>query len=64
MDPTNQHYVMATQAATLVVVMVAFVFSRLKWLKGEDGLIVYGPRVIADEHRQKNLQLIYNSIDA
>ena len=46
---------MATQAATLVVVMVAFVFSRLKRLKGEDELIVYGPRVITDEHRQKNL---------
>jgi hypothetical protein len=51
----NQRSVMATQAATMVVVMVAFVFSRIKRLRGEDEPIVYGPRAIADEHRHKNL---------
>ena len=55
MDPTNQHSVMATQAAAMVVVMVAFVFSRIKRLRGEDEPIVYGPKAIADEHRHKNL---------
>ena len=55
MDPTNQWSVMATQAAAMVVVMIAFVFSRVKRLRGEDEPIVYGPRAIADEHRHKNL---------
>ena len=60
----DQRSVMATQAAAMVVVMAAFVFSRLSRLRGEDEPIVYGPRVVADEHRQKNLQLIYISINA
>jgi len=54
---------MASQATTMVVVMVAFLFSRVKRLRGEDEPIVYGPRAIADEHRRKNLDLIYNSTD-
>ena len=55
MDPTNQHSIMATQVAAMVVAMVAFVFSIIKRLRGEDEPIVYGPRAIADEHRHKNL---------
>ena len=47
----------------MVVVMVAFLFSRIKRLRGEDKPIVYGPRAVADEHRRKNLDLIYNSTD-
>jgi len=51
----DQRSVMATQAAAMIVVMVAFVFSRLQMLRGEDEPIVYGPRAIVDEHRQRNL---------
>ena len=60
----DQRSVMATQAAAMVVVMAAFVFSRLKRLRGEDEPIVYGPRLEADEHIQRNLQLIYNSTNS
>ena len=63
MDPVSQRSAMASQAAAMVVVMVAFLFSRVKRLRGEDEPIVYGPRAIADEHRRKNLDLIYNSTD-
>jgi len=47
----------------MVVVMVAFLFSRIKRLRGEDEPISYGPRALADEHRKRNLDLIYNSTD-
>jgi hypothetical protein len=55
MDPMNQRSIMTTQASAMVVVTVAFVFSRIKSLRGEDEPIVYGPRAIVDEHRHKNL---------
>lgn len=58
----NQCSFMASQVAAMVVVMVAFLFSRVKRMRGEVEPIVYTPRTIEDEHRQKNLQLIYNSI--
>ena len=54
---------MASQAAAMVVVMVALVSSKLKRHRGEDELISYGPRLEADEHGEKNLSLIYNSTD-
>ena len=63
MDPASQRSTMASQAAAMVVVMVVFLFSRVKRLRGEDKPIVYGPRAVADEHRRKNLDLIYNSTD-
>ena len=46
---------MASQAVGMVVVMVAFLFCRLKSMRGEVEPTVYGPRAIADEHRHKNL---------
>ena len=55
---------MASQAASMVVVMVALVSSKLKRAREEDEPICYGPRLEADEHREKNLSLIYNSTDA
>ena len=48
----------------MVVVMVALISSKLKRAKEEDEPISYGPRLEADEHREKNLSLIYNSTDA
>ena len=53
---------MASQAATMVVFMVALVSSKLKRRREEDEPICYGPRLEADEHREKNLALIYNSM--
>ena len=55
---------MAFQAAAMVVVMVALVSSKLKRAREEDEPIFYGPRLEADEHREKNLSLILNSTDA
>jgi len=55
---------MASQAAAMVVVMVALVSSKLKRRRGEDEPISYGPRLEEDEHREKNISLIYNSTDA
>ena len=55
---------MASQATSMVVVMVALVSSKLKRAKEEDEPISYGPRLEADEHREKNFSLIYNSTDA
>jgi hypothetical protein len=52
---------MASQTAAMVVVMVAFLFSRIKRMRGEVEPIPYGPRALADEHRKRNLDLIYNS---
>ena len=63
MDLASQRSAMASQATTMVVVMVAFLFSRVKRLRGEDEPIVYGPRAQADEHRKKNLDIIYNLSD-
>ena len=54
---------LASQAAALVVVMVGYMSSRIKRKRSEEEPTVYGPRLEADEHREKNLQLIYNSTD-
>ena len=48
----------------MVVGMVALVSSKPKRRRGEDEPISYVPRLEADEHREKNLSLIYNSTDA
>ena len=61
-DASRSH--LPSQVAALVVVMVGYLSSRLKRKCSEEEPIVYGPRVVADEHRQKNLQLIYISINA
>ena len=63
MDMQQQRSAMASQMATMVVVMVAHVSSKLKRRRVEDEPICYGPRLDADEHREKNLSLIYNSTD-
>jgi hypothetical protein len=54
MDLMNHHSFYGQSGAAMVVVMV-FLFSRLKSMRGEVEPIVYGPRVIADEHRKKTL---------
>jgi len=54
---------MASQVAAMVVVMVAFLFSRIKRLRGEDRPIPYGPTALVDEHRKRNMDLIYNYTD-
>ena len=64
MDFEQQRSAMAKQAATMVVVMVTLVSSKLKRRREDDEPICYGPRLEADEHRENNLSLIYNSIDA
>jgi len=55
---------MVSQTASMVVVMVALVSSKLKRAREEDEPICYGPRLEVDEYREKNLALIYNSTDA
>jgi hypothetical protein len=47
----------------MVVVMVGLVSSKLKRAREEDEPICCGPRLEVDEHREKNLSLIYNSTD-
>jgi len=64
MDLQQQRCAMASQATAIVVVMIALVSSKLKRRGGEDEPISYGPRLEEDEHREKNLSLIYNSTDA
>jgi len=46
MDPMNQCSFKASQVAAMVVVMVAFLFSRVKRMRGEVEPIVYTPRTI------------------
>ena len=55
---------MVSQTASMVVVMVALVSSKLKRAREEDEPICYGPRLEVDGHREKNISLIYNSTDA
>ena len=61
MDPYEHRHLMATQAAAMVVVMLSFLMTRLR---AEEEPIVYGPRSVAEKHRQNTLQMIYNSTDA
>jgi hypothetical protein len=61
MDLQQQRSAMASQAAAMVVVMVTLVSSNLKMCRGEDEPIPCCPRLEANEHREKNLSLIYNS---
>ena len=64
MEFEQQRSAMAKQAAAMVVVMVTLVSSKLKRRREDDEPICYGPRLEADEYREKNLSLIYNSTDA
>ena len=61
-DASRSH--LPSQVAALVVVMVGYLLSKLKRKRSEEEPIVYGPRLEADKHRQKNMQLIYNSTDS
>jgi hypothetical protein len=62
MDLQQQGSAMASQVATMVVVMVALVSSKLKRHRREDEPISYGPRLEADEHREKNLLSFTNQL--
>ena len=64
MEFEQQRSAIAKQAAAMVVVMVTLVSSKLNRRREDDEPICYGPRLEADEHREKNLSLIYNSTDA
>jgi len=64
MDADASRSDLASQAAALVVVMVGYMSSRIKRKRSEEEPIVYGLRLEADEYKQKNLQVIYNSTDS
>ena len=58
MDLQQQRSAMASQAASMVVVMVALVSSKLKRAREEDEPIYYGPRLEAQrEEHFSHLQL-------
>jgi hypothetical protein len=54
---------MARQTAAMVVVMLSFMMTRLRRLSAKAEPIVYGPRAVAEKHRQETLQMTYNSTD-
>ena len=64
MDPYEHRHLMARQAAAMVVVMLSFLMTRLRRLRAKEEPIVYGPRSVAEKHRQNTLQMIHNSTDA
>ena len=51
MDANQTRCAMASQAAAMVVVMVAFLSTKLKRVRRDTEPVVYGPRLAADEHR-------------
>ena len=55
---------MASQAAAMVVVMVCFVVTRLRRNNAQTEPIPYGPKTEGEQHRQRTLQMIYNTNDA
>ena len=64
MDPSENHEMMARQAAGMVVVMVSVVVSRIKRSRLEPDPLLYELKTDAEQHRQQTLQAIYNSTDA
>jgi hypothetical protein len=64
MDPNEQRAMMASQATAMVVVMVYFVVTRLRRNNWQTEPITYGPRTKGEQHRQRTLQMIYNTNDA
>ena len=64
MDPAQNRELMANKAATLVVVMVSYVVTRLRRSRPELDPLLYHLRSDAEQHRKQPLQAIYNSIDA
>lgn len=55
MDLQQQRFVMASQVAAMVVVMVTFISSKLKTHRVDVKEICYGPRLDTEDHRQKKL---------
>ena len=64
MDPTEQRAMMSRQTTAMVVVMVSFVATRLRRNNAQPEPIPYGPRTAGEQHRQRTLQMIYNTNDA
>ena len=64
MDPTAQREMMARQAATMVVVMLSFLVTRLRRIRAQLELDPYDPRSLSQQHRLSTLQMIFNSTDA
>ena len=46
MDPTAQREMMARQAATMVVVMLSFLVTRLRRIRAQQELVPYGPKTL------------------
>jgi hypothetical protein len=63
MDAAQKREALAKQAATLVVVMVSFVASRIRRPIPEPNPMLYQVKCVADQHRQRTLQAIYKSTD-
>jgi siroheme synthase len=63
MDAAQKREALAKQAATLVVVMVSFVASRIRRSILEPNPMLYQVKCVADQHRQCTLQAIYKSTD-
>ena len=64
MDPSENHDMMVRQAASMVVVMVSVVVSRLKRRRPGPDPLLYDLKSDAEQHRQQTSQAIYNSTDA
>ena len=64
MDPSENHEMMARQAAGMVVVMVSVVVARIKRSRPKPDQLLYELKTDAEQHRQETLQAIYNSTDA
>ena len=63
MDPSENHDMMVRQVASMVVVMVYVVVSRLKRKRPKPDSLLYDLKSDAEQHRQQTLQAIYNSTD-
>jgi hypothetical protein len=67
MNPSDSREMIRKQATALVVVLVAFVSSRLKRKRPSHGTepnpLLLAIRAEAEQHRQQTLNAIYNSTD-
>jgi hypothetical protein len=63
MDPAQKRDELAKQAASLVVVMVSYVASRIRRPIPEPDPQLYSLRCEAEQHRQRTLMAIYRSTD-
>jgi hypothetical protein len=55
MDPSETREMMAKQVASMVVVMVSVVVSRMKRSRSEPNPLLYEPKSDVEQHRQQTL---------